>query len=207
MIQVIQADDPRVFDYSIFPQQSPMNMVYIQQNLSQFSDALSESGRAFMEHHRAIYEAIDHSEIARKARRVMRSVKGLFTPDSIVALETLEDLQNAQLQMQRYMMAMPDIRKLYFRNKCDGFRDTYVDMEPNRIGDDHYDYRKVMSGHVEVMDDGSWCARQYFDELHEGDRALDADERMLIRKTWDAMRLAIQQGQDPTNMFGGDLGV
>jgi hypothetical protein len=207
MIQVITADDPRVFDYSIFPQQSPMNMAYIQQNMQLFSDALTDTGRAFMEHHRQVYEAIDHSDIARKARQVMRSVKSMFTPDVIVSLETIEDLQNAQLQMQRYMMAMPEIRSLYHRNKCDGFRDTYVDMEPGRQGEDHGDYRKVMTGAVIETEDGGWVARQYFDDLHEGDRALDSDERFLIRRTWDAMRRVIKEGQDPTNQFGGELGV
>jgi hypothetical protein len=206
-IQVTEVNDPRVFDYALFPEQNPMNYLYIQQNMTGFSDKLTESGLAFMEHHRQVYSAIDHSEIARKARQVMRAVKGLFTPDTIVPLESLEDMQNAQLQMQRYMMAEPTLRAMYHKNRADGFRDTYEDMEPGRIGENHLDYRKVMTGTVMQTEEGGWVARQYFDELPEEDRPLDHAERMIIQRTWAAMKnIILTTGQDPSNVFGGEIG-
>ena len=63
-----------------------------------------------------------------------------------------------------------------------------------------------MTGAVIETDEG-WVARQYYDDLFEGDKPLQSDERLAIRRTWDAVRLAISQGKDPTNPFGGDLGV
>lgn len=206
MIRVIEVNDPRVLDYSIFPEQNPMNYQFIRNNMMNFSDSLTDTGRRFMEMHQQVYSAIDHNEIARKARQASRETQDLFRPDVIVPLESLEQLRGAQLTMQRYLMAHTGIRTLYHANRADGFNDTYIDMEPNRIGENHTDYRKVMSGAVEVQDDGSWICRQYFDELPDGDQALDHDQKYLVRKAWDLMDVQIQNGDDPTNPYGGELG-
>jgi hypothetical protein len=207
MIQVIHSDDARVFDYALFPEQNPNNYVYIQQNMAAFADALTQTGRQFMEQYRDHYASIDHGEIARKARKVMRAARDLFRPDLILPLETIEELQAAQLKMQRYIMAEPTIRQLYISNKCDGYRDTYMDMQPGRISEDHLDYRKVMTGVVMDTADGGFIARQYLDELPDGDLELAADERFAILRTWDAVKLALSRGEDPTNPFGGDVGI
>ena len=51
-------------------------------------------------------------------------------------------------------MAQPDIRSLYHKGHCDGYSDTYVDMEPGLVGEQHYDYRRVMDGVVEETETG-----------------------------------------------------
>ena len=83
--------------------------------------------------------------------------------------------------------------------------DTYVDVEPKRIGDDHYDYRRVMDG-VMVITDDDWYAKCYVEELKEGDRDLSHGEKTDIIQTWSNLEYLIALNkEDPTSADGGFL--
>ncbi len=197
---------PDVMNALIYPDQNPVNMGYFQQAVYGVNDRLTEVGRQFMSGAKEIYEKVNSSEALRIARAAIRAAKGMFHPNQIVPLETIEDLQSAQPMMQRWIMAQPDIRHLYHEQRCDGFSETYVDLAPNDIGESHYDYRRVMNGMVQEDERGSWFVREYPDELVEGDRELIFGERTDIIKTWDLIQMFVEAGeQDPTDPYGGNL--
>lgn len=209
-INVVHAGDTSSFDYLIFPNQNPANQISIQNQLQQFSQTLTDTGRKFLEASATIYQQIHDSDVARMARAALRSAKGIFHPNQIMDLETLEELQSAQVMMQRYIMAQPDIRGLYNAQRCDGYSDTYVDIDPGAILDSHYDYRRVMDTVIQEEGEGesySWFTRMYCEDLLEGDRELDFEERVSILGTWDVLKMFVQAGkEDPTNAWGGNLG-
>jgi hypothetical protein len=139
------------------------------------------------------------------ARNAIRSARGLLTPNVIQPLVSYEEFQIAQPVMQRYIMAQPDIRQLFFDQRCDGFSDTYVDQQPGKIGETHYDYRRVMNGMM-VEEGEDFVVHHYLDELREGDRELTFHEQVDILSTWQVMSMFMQEKKDPTNIYGGKLG-
>ena len=208
-VGVIDSSSLDSFDYLLFPDQNPNNQTFIQQQLSNFSNTLTETGKRFMETTKAIYEKINDSNAIRMAKAAIRTAKGILHPNTIVHLDNLEYIRTAQPVMQRFIMAEPTIRQYYHEQKCDGYADTYVDIHPNKIGDDHYDYRRVMGGiiqdSVDENGDYEWVSKNYLDEITEGDRELSFDEKVDILKTWDIMKMFMEAGEDPTNVFGGKL--
>lgn len=210
-IQVVPVNSIASFDYMLFPDQNPQNQLYIQQQLSQFSASLTDVGRKFVEASRAIYDKINDSNAIRLAKAAIRMTKGLFHPNSIVYLNTIEDIRNAQPVMQRYIMAEPTIREIYHQQRCDGYSDTYADIEPGSLRDDHYDYRRVMDHVIQdtVNSDGEyeWVAKSFLEELRPGDKDLTHDEKCDILSTWEVMQAFISAGKDPTNIFEGDLAI
>lgn len=206
MIQVIPCDDHRVLDAILFPEQNPMNYHYINQQLQNLSQNLNDAGRQFMLHHTQIYAQIDHSEIARKARQAYRGVQNMYQSDVIQPLETMEQLQMAQLTMQRWLMTSITARQLRMENRIDGYSDTYLDIEPGRIGEQHTDWRRVNSGNVVETDTG-FVAVQYFDEEWGGEPGLAQDQQRAIQKSIRAMERHLAEGKDVTNIFGGDVGI
>ena len=209
MINVIHTSSVDSFDHLLFPEQNPMNDVYIRQQLSNYSSSLTDIGRNFIETSKRLYEKVNDSNAVRLAKAAVRMAKGLFHPNAIVPLETLDSIRSAQPIMQRFIMAEPTIRALYHEQKCDGYSDTYADLEHNRIKDDHYDYRRVMNSIVQdvVTDDGSydWVSKNYFEELHPNDKHLTFDEKISVLKTWDVLKMFIESSEDPTNIFGGEI--
>ena len=113
--------------------------------------------------------------------------------------------------MQRWIMANPDVRKLYHEQRIDGYSDTYEDIHENSIGESHYDYRRVMNGIVVDNDDEEadygWSSVTYFEDLAEEDRELRIDEQYDILSSWHYLQRYLAVGkEDPTSLFNGDIG-
>lgn len=205
MINVVHAGDIGAFDAILFPEQSPMNFQYIQNQLTNFSNTLTDIGRSFVEQSREIFEKINDSNAVRLAKAAVRMAKGMFHPNMIIPLETVEDLRAAQPMMQRYIMAETTLRSQYHKQLVDGFSETYADVDPGLVGDKHYDWRRVMDGVVVDTTDSegedSWVAVQYYDELRGDDRELDMVEKVSILHTWEAVRAALFAERDPSDPF------
>lgn len=194
------------FNYLVMPEQHPGIQQYLVHQLGQFSNSLNDIGRGFIEKTREIYETVNSSSAIRMAKAAIRMAKGVLHPNTILPFNTLNDLRSAQPIMQRYLMAQPYIRELYHQQRCDGFSDTYVDVEPGKVGEAHYDYRRVMNGIVteQVTEDGedTWSYVTYVDTLKEGDRELVIEEQAAILHNWEIAKMFHKAGQDPTDLFG-----
>lgn len=194
------------FDALVYPQQHPDTVRFLQNQVSNIANTLTDAGRAFMQRSREVFEQYNSSAAMRFAREVMQSVKGAFETPCIKPLWTVNEMQNASLLMQRWIMANPTVRKMYHAQRCDGYSDTYVDMAPGVIGEDHYDWRRVMDGAIVFDEDGDWKSTQYLDELIEGDRDLLHEEKVDILNTWNEMDVIIALSKDdPTSPGGGSL--
>lgn len=205
-MRIVQVDDHQVLDYLLFPNQNPQNYEYINRNLQSFSTHLNEAGMQFMMAHTTAWSAIDENDIARRARQALRVVQNIHQPDIIMPLLRVEQIQSANLVMQRYVMAQPDLRNLYHRNRADGYRDTYQDMEPGLVGRDHNDWRRAATGDVLDTPEGI-VIRHYSTDDWVEEPVLASDQRLAIRRTWEAVKDAIDRGIDPSNPFGGEIGI
>lgn len=209
-INVYTVDTPDVFNYIIHPEQNPVNQQFLAQQREMTYGALSDIGRKFYDASLNAYTELANSFAVKAAKAMIRKIKNVFQPDKILDLETYEELQMAPALMQRYIMANPVIRELYHQQRIDGYSETYTDIHPNVIGEEHYDYRRVMNGAVrfEPGEDGeesNFVFRNYLDDLVEGDRELTADERADLLGIWELAELYANAGVDPTNTFGGDV--
>jgi hypothetical protein len=199
-------DSGDAFDALAYPAQHQGTVAYLQGQVSQFSSTLMDAGREFMQRSRDAFEHYNGTAAIRFIREVVQSVQGTSPTPYIGMLLELKQMQDASLLMQRWIMANPVARHQYHKQQLDGYSDTYVDVSPKDVGDDHYDYRRVMDGALVFDDKGDWQCKQYLDQLHEGDRDLLHEEQMDIRQTWTAMDLILQLGKDdPTSASGGSL--
>lgn len=208
-VNVIPSGNIHSFDYILFPEQHPASRNYIYEQFNNISQAMTNIGKEFLEESKHIYQQINDSNVIRVAKSALRSAKNLFSHNTIGFIDTLEAMQNAQPMMQRYIMAEPTIRDLYQQQLCNGYSDSYVDTFPNTIKENHYDYRKVMTGMIQdmVTEDGTdtWCSSNYYDELIPDDKPLDVMERFDIINTWTLMKMFIDNGDDPTDVYGSKL--
>jgi len=206
---VIPVGNIASFDMIAFPEQHMNNNVYMYNQFQNFTQSLTDVGKTFLAQAKMYYDKANDSSVIKAAKAAIRSVKGMFHPNMIVPLESVEELQAAQSVMQRYIMAEETIRTLYHKQRCDGYSDSYVDFQPGVVGEQHYDYRRVMNSIVQDIEeaDGSdnWVSHNYLDTIYEGDRELELVEQCDIIKTWSAVRRCIEECIDPTNVLGGTL--
>lgn len=206
---VIEANSPGVLDYLIYPEQNPLNQSYIYNQIANISNTLDDIGKKFIESSKEIYQKINDSELIRKAKMALRSAVGISHINEILYYNTLEAMQSATPYMQNYIMANPMIRELYNDQLCDGYSDTYIDIDKGTIADTQYHYRRVMDGVIQDTEDSegnyNWVSKNYMEDLLEGDKELQIEDKAKILSTWEVMNMFIKAGQDPTNPNGGSL--
>lgn len=210
-ITVVHGSDPTIFGGNLFPETPIEAKSWIQNQFNQGVNLLTQAGMVFRQKAEELYNRLNDPALEARARAFYRKAKGLCHPNAIIAFDTIPQIQAAKPLMQRYIMAEPEIRDLYHRQLCDGYSDSYVDYEPGKIGEDHYDWRRVMNGIIRDIDDDSkdskpWKAVMYCEDLHEGDMELQIDQQASILAVHDLVRQAIFGKTDPTDIFNGDIG-
>jgi hypothetical protein len=193
------------------PHQGTIN--FIQGQFNNPSSNLSETSRRFQEQARVSIEASLNSTAMRLATAATRKLRSLWNENSIQVLTDVGDFQYAPLVMQRYIMAHPTTRRLYQQERCDGYSDTYVDIHIGDVGEDHYDYRRVMDGVVVFSDeedengDLDWSSTTYLDELDEDDEELEFESQLDIIQSWETMDEHYKSGKtdDLTSKYNAEL--
>ncbi len=180
----------------------------IEQMADRFDDLLSGSSRGFFERtrERTRERRLTVDRFKRKARAVRRATENLFRSDDIRLLDCIGDFQHAPSDQLRFLMAEPTIRKRYKANRCAGYDDRYIDVEPDMIGEDHYDYRVLYDGVARHHDDGTFGARFYPQELRHSNDELDFEDRVDLVLSNERLRWWMdQEDEDPTSRYNVTL--
>ena len=143
--------------------QHPANTNYFQRQIESISNTLTEVGQTFFANTQMLYDQVNNSETMRIARAAVRTAKSLFQPNQILAISDMYQMQTAPVVMQRWIMANPVVRDKYHKQQIDGYSDSYTDMSPGIIGDQHYDYRRVMNGVIQEDNNDSWSVKFFPD--------------------------------------------
>lgn len=106
--------------------------------------------------------------------------------------------------MQQYIMAQPDLNKLYRKGLVYGYNDTYVDLEVDTYGKDNSAYRRVMDGVLDFVEtkDGEFESFVHTysqdDEDYLGED-ISVQDQIKILDTWNNVTLALYDKLDPTD--------
>lgn len=211
MAQIIEGGS-LMFDSLAYGRQHPGTVQFLASQFEQATNFLTNAGQQFMTGARDFYERLAGSNAARMLRAAGRSIRSMWQLDEIRALQTVGDFQQAPLAMQRWIMAEPTVRQYFLDQRCDGYSDTYIDIDPGKVGPDHYDYRRATDGLVFIDEkpdehgEFGWHATTYMEELLPDDVELTLEEQLDIHQTWQWVKSLMKQGnEDPTSRFNADL--
>ena len=210
-VNVLPPSHPGAMTMMSFPEIAPHAREWISNQLQAATGILTDVGRGFLNRATELHAVYNDGTIERSARKIARTVKSLLHPNAIVSLNTIDQVQSAKPIMQRYIMAQPSLRELYHRQLCDGYSDTYMDFQPDAVGEDHYDYRRVMEHVIRteadpVTGEDRLVISHYLEDLHAGDRLLNDEEKFTILSVWDIIDSALAAKIDPTDIFNGNIG-
>lgn len=126
----------------------------------------------------------------------------------IYPIDTIDQLQQAPVEYQPYLMANPEIRRLYLDGRVEGYVDTYDNSHGNDIGIRHKDYRTVITNAGNWMYEDPEVHGYYFREcignVMEED-PLKLREKVNVFKAWLIQNNAIAKNIDPTSIDGFDI--
>lgn len=78
---------------------------------------------------------------------------GTHLSEDVIMPYSVDNLGDANLIMQRYIMSNPVISELDRKGLCFGFADTYINLEPDTYGEERLDYQTVMDGVYRLEED------------------------------------------------------
>ena len=180
-------------DYYLYGDNSNTVANYLQNQISNINmNGLTEFGNKMLTGLQSAYTYVTDSFIKSGIYNSLRGIGLNVSGNYVQNLQTFEQLTSANLTMQRWIMANPEVRQIYNDGNCDGYSETYVDMFPKTIGASHYDYRRVTNG-VAVEEGDKFVIKRYDEDLLEGDRELSHEDKMAILSTWNSIEFFTKQ--------------
>ena len=98
-----------------------------------------------------------------------------------------ESLQHANYTMQRWIMSHPEVRQLYLEQNIDGYSNSYKNVFGKVIGEDDYNYRRVMDEVLISNNDDNWKVNYYIEDIFNHDKELSYYEKIKVLNTYDAI--------------------
>lgn len=176
---------------------------YLNSHMSSAYQAIGEAGDRFMSNVRGMYDKYNASDVLQLGKMLLSRTGTHFSQDVIYNVP-YERLGEANLIMQRYIMAQPDLSKMYNKNMCSGFNGTYIDIEPGVYGTQRTEYIQVMDGVLQFNDNGGDDGHfRHYSDSNTDD--LDVISKLSILDTWRSVELAIARGIDPSDVDGSSL--
>ena len=174
---------------------------YISNNIAMAMDATRSIGTGFINTVESMYNKFNNSEIVNAAKMILYNAGTHLSQDSIHYVR-YENVHNANLIMQKYILANPTIYNLYQNNMCHGYADTYIDSySKNTPVEERIEYQQVMDGLLQFDKNDEGYVNHY---SHEEDDLCLMD-KISISDTWDAALRRIAEGIDPTDPDLNDL--
>jgi len=175
---------------------------YFHQNMQRAVDTFSGVADNFVNTVTNLYDRYNNSALINATKALIHGTGMHAGQDVIYPLDETH-IPEANLMMQHYIMANPNVRELYDKNMCHGFQETYIDYEPDNTGKERYDYQRVMDGVLQFEEDGSGYVEYYSNEDYY--EPLDILDKSAILETWNAVNNLIYDDIDPTSPDGEEL--
>ena len=154
------------------------------------------------------YNAYTGTNALATARQVLTAAAELGVCDGIHVISTVNGFQNANMAMQRFMMANPVIYELAADNRICGWADSFQDFHPMKDPLQRDDYRMSITGTVQMTEEegeeGRIASIGWYTQPNPlGIYEPTMHERFDIQSSWDVLIHIVNQreGGDPTSQF------
>lgn len=188
------------FNAVAFGPQNPKNEEYFRREMESMSQMTGVFSDAFVQKAFSIFDLYHGADAIAKGRAAMNQVSGLAAVNTYRRIDKISDFQTAGPVMQRVIMANTMIREMYHQQRIDGFSDTYVDPDPGRSGENHYEWRRIMDGMANIAETGDAMTVTFYDEVDPFEQPrLKPAERSDAVATWEnAEFFLLEAARDPT---------
>ena len=197
-------------DADLFGEPSESNLNYLRDRVSRHTSRITDHFNGFFDDTREMFERYNGEKALRRIRARVRKVSDIFSRDVVRPLRTIDEIQRAKPNMQRYIMANIMTRIAAQEQRIDGYSDSYRNAHPERHGFADMDFMRVIDGvifdedrfGVKVENEhNAWEAHQDL-TYNPDERDLDIIEQADILSTWDLLEVLLaSKGKDPTSIL------
>lgn len=154
---------------------------------------------------KTFYQTITETDANQALRNLTAKMDMSWKGNNIFLCNNIQQLQSSNPVQQRYLMAEPRLRQLYFDQSCEGFAGSYNNLHGEAIGINHYDYRRVTDGMLLVTDNQiEWT--DFHEAIPDNDKELELYEKADMIRNWNLVNIALDANEmDPSSPIGNLL--
>ena len=206
MATIIQGNRDVFNTLSGFAMPSDRDYEFMSSTSERFRSTVTRSADDFFERTRQTYRRVDRDELVRMAKAAVGNSISHWSSYDVHTLSTVTEFQNAPDCMLAAMMAMPTLRKMYLKQRVDGYSGRYENVHGNRVGHNHRDYQKVMSGIWHEDQQGEMTCTIYDSDIEDPSFVHGLRETGHIRRSWEYLESMLDDGMDdPTSRYNAKL--
>lgn len=195
-----------LYSKGLFGNLSQNTVSYLQNQIQSLAATGSDYGKRMYSRAMEVFNEINSDQAVMAAEAVLSQIESMTGQDIIEPLLTVQHLQTAQPIMQSWIMTNPVIRQAWYDGKVEGYSDTYIDPEPNRVGHEMQAYRNLMNGVFQPHEEAAYQYDLYFDRTSNIDEVPTIRQVAAILASHEAAEAAYEAGeQDPTSQYGASL--
>lgn len=169
-------------------------------------DCISSTAMGWLDKARSFVNVIDTSSAIQALRNITVKQDSMWNTNNVYQCSSIEQIQTANPVMQRYIMAEPRLRDMFFKSSVEGYADSYTNFHGDAIGVKHYDYRRVVDGMLMEQPDETYQVSTFYEEIPEGDSELTLHQKVDLLRTWNLVNVALDANEmDPTSPVGNML--
>lgn len=178
---------------------------YLNQHIDTAIQATRNLSQTFIDGVHSLYNKFN-SDQARLQSKLAMNYAGQHIDQNMIHYVKYEQLHAANLMMQRYILAHPQLGELHSQDMCYGYQDTFIPLEPGKYGKDTIEYSRVMDGVIQFEEDGKSFIETYsiYDNDTHGDD-IDIIDQISILRSWDNVSRMIANKIDPSDPISGEL--
>lgn len=192
------------FNSLVYPPPDTRLLQYFANNIQAAYDTLGEVGQQFIGNVKSMYDKFN-SEAALNTSKLLMYQAGMHFNQDVIYPVPMDQLGLANNAMQAFIIAQPDVNRLYQKDMCYGYQDTYINPEPDNSGEERLHYKLAMHGMLQFDDteEGSGFVK-YYSTSDDVERLSTLDKFSVI-DTWHNVLQMIASGNDPTDPDHGTL--
>lgn len=194
------------FDSLLYGEDNQYVKSYLDQQISNISQLYGQAGTRIIDRTQQLYDIVNTSRVKEIGRRALDLAAGMFRPNNIYECKTSHEVMTARPVMQKWIMANPKVRDLYNQGQCCGYGETYQPLLKEASGSSDVYYRRTMSGIISDSEEGPMATIYVEDgRIDEVIPELIFRDQFSILKSWRIAELMMNEGNDPTDPYGGKL--
>lgn len=186
MGQMIQLSDASIDTY-LYGDNSQVVSSYLTEQMSRIPTSYNEFGERMWQSMQNAYSYVNDQNLRMGVMTELTRNNVNYIHNHFSSLGSFEDLREANVTMQRWIMSHPYLKQQYLNQNLEGYSGTYTNFNNEGYGVDDYNYRRVYDGVLRDTDKDEWEYTYYLEDLEEGDSVLTWFEKTTIMNTHETI--------------------
>lgn len=165
--------------------------------------SLSSRARSFFDRSARYRERIGFDRAVSMREQVSRGFNKLYVDNNFRYLGELLDFQLAKPRMRRYLLAEPELRRLYRDKRLSGWENEVSD-DPSIPVDEIPEYLHTIQG--VLIDDKDTTVYNELLDLYQEKEPMSLSETVDVMLSWERMKAIIKYDRlDPSSPYGASM--